>query len=65
MAPQICLGVAKCGVAVQIQAKESHAVLTHCYGHGLKLAEGDTIKSLNCVLYTVFEISKLIRFSPK
>ena len=23
----------KCGVAAQMQAKESHAVLTHCYGH--------------------------------
>ena len=34
----------KRGVAAQIQAKESCAVLTHCYGHALNLAVGDTIK---------------------
>ena len=34
----------KRGVAVQIQVKESRAVLTHCYGHALNLAIGDTIK---------------------
>ena len=34
----------KHGLAAQIQAKESRAVLTHCYGHALNLAVGDTIK---------------------
>ena len=34
----------KCGIAAQIQAKESRAaVLTH-WGHALNLAVGDTIK---------------------
>ena len=58
----------KCGVAVQIQAKESRAVLTHCYGHALNLAVGDTIKQSKLCrdsMDTAFEISKLIRFSPK
>ena len=34
----------KCGVTLQIQAKESRAALTHCYRHALNLAVGDTIK---------------------
>ena len=58
----------KRGVAVQIQAKESRAVLTHCYGHALNLAIGDTIKRSKLCrdsMDTAFEISKLIRFSPK
>ena len=58
----------KRGVAVQIQAKESRAVLTHCYGHALNLAVGDTIKQSKLCrdsMDTAFEISKLIRFSPK
>ena len=58
----------KRGVAVQIQAKESCAVLTHCYRHALNLAIGDTIKRSKLCrdsMDTAFEISKLIRFSPK
>ena len=58
----------KRGLAVQIQAKESRAVLTHCYGHALNLAVGDTIKQSKLCrdsMDTAFEISKLIRFSPK
>lgn len=58
----------KHGVATQLQAEESRAVLTHCYGHSLNLAIGDTMKqSKVCrdALDTAFEISKLIRFSPK
>ena len=59
---------APCLVAVQIQAKESRAVLTHCYGHALNLAVGGTIKQSKLCrdsMDTAFEISKLIRFSPK
>ena len=58
----------KSGVAKQIQEKESRAVLTHCYGHALNLAISDTIKQSKLCrdsMDTVFEVSKLIRFSPK
>ena len=56
------------GVATQFMAEEKRAVYTHCYGHALNLAVGDTIKrSKVCceALETAFEISKLIKFSPK
>ena len=56
------------GVAKQIQEKESRAVLTHCYGHALNLAISDTIKQSKLCrdsMDTAFEVSKLIRFSPK
>ena len=56
------------GVSTAILKEESKAVFTHCYGHSLQLAVCDTIKNipnLNDALATVFEISKLIKFSPK
>eukprot|EP00117_Sycon_ciliatum_P045417 scpid51443/ scgid32647/ Zinc finger MYM-type protein 1 len=56
------------GVAAQLQSVENRAVLTHCYGHALNLAVGDTLKrSKICrdAMDVGFEISKLIRFSPK
>ena len=56
------------GVVTQLQAEESRAVLTHCYGHSLNLAIGDTVKQLKVcrdALDVAFEISKLIRFSTK
>ncbi|XP_062523370.1 zinc finger MYM-type protein 1-like [Corticium candelabrum] len=34
----------KHGVATQLQAEESRAILTHCYGHALILAIGDAMK---------------------
>ena len=49
-------------------AEEKHAVYTHCYGHALNLAIGDTIKlSKVCceTLETALEITKLVKFSPK
>ena len=58
----------KNGVATQLLAKEKWAVLTHCYGHALNLAVGDSMKqSKVCrdALDTAYEISKLLRFSPK
>ena len=42
--------------------------MTHCYGHALNLAIGDTIKQSKLCrdsMDIAFEISKLIRFSPK
>jgi hypothetical protein len=56
------------GVASQILAEEQRAIYTHCYGHALNLAVGNTMKgSKVCceALETAFEISKLIKFSPK
>ena len=56
------------GVAVQMCAEEPRAVYSHCYGHALNLAASDTVKKnkvLRDVLDTVFEITKLIKFSPK
>ena len=32
------------GVVTQIQTMEPRAIYTHCYGHALNLAAGDTIK---------------------
>lgn len=56
------------GVAAKLRQEESRAVLTHCYGHSLNLAVGDTLKrSRVCrnAMDVGFEISKLIHFSPK
>ena len=58
----------KTGVATRLMAEEPCALLTHCYGHALNLAVGDAIKqSKVChdALDVAFEISRLIRFSPK
>ena len=58
----------KRGVAAQLQAEEPRALLTHRYGHALNLAIADAMKqSKVCcdALDTAFEVSKLIRFSPK
>ena len=56
------------GVATQIMAEKKRAVYTHCYGHALNLAVGDAIKQSKVCrdsMETAFEISKLIKFSPK
>ena len=56
------------GVSTAILKEVSKAVFTHCYGHSLQLAVCDTIKNIpnfNDALATVFEISKLIKFSAK
>ena len=54
---------AKSGVAKQLTDEEPRALYTHCYGHALNLACGDTIKW--CKLFqdtldTTYEITKLI-----
>ena len=56
------------GVAAQILLEEPRATFTHCYGHALNLAAGDTIKKnkiLHNTLDVTLEISKLIKFSPR
>ena len=58
----------KNGVAARLLADEPHALLTHCYGHALNLAVADAIKQYKVcrdALDIAFEVSKLIRFSPK
>ena len=58
----------KSGVATQIEKKEPRAILTHCYGHSLQLAIGDTVRevrNLRDALDTTSEISKLLKYSPK
>ena len=56
------------GVASQILSMEPRALYTHCYGHSLNLAMCDTMKKCKLTrdaLDTAYEISKLIKFSPK
>ena len=56
------------GIATQLASKEKRAVLTYCYGHALNFAAGDAMKqSKVCkdALDVAFEISKLVRYSPK
>lgn len=56
------------GVTTILQREVKRAVYTHCYGHALNLAVGYTMKqSKVCceALQVAFEISKLIKFSPK
>ena len=58
----------KKGVAKIISTKESRAIYTHCYGHALNLAVGDTVKQcqlMKSALDVIAEISKLIKKSPK
>ena len=59
---------AKTGVSTQIKSEEPRAIFTHCYGHSLQLAVGDTIKgikNLADMFDTTAEISTLLKFSPK
>ena len=56
------------GMAVQIMSEEPCALYTHCYGHALNLAVGDTIKQLKLLqdaLDVTCEISKLLTYSPR
>ena len=58
----------KCGVAKTICDLEPRAVYTHCYGHALNLAAGDTLKQFKLMkeaLETTREITKLIKYSPR
>ena len=54
--------------ASQIISKEPHAIFTHCYGHALSLAVGNTVKLsklMSDALNTTHEISQLLKYSPK
>lgn len=59
---------AKKGVAAVIASEESRALYMHCFAHALNLAVADTVKrSKLCrdALDNAFEITRLIKFSPK
>ena len=56
------------GVATQLRDEENRAVFLHCYGHALNLAVGGSVKNsklLKDALEITFEVSKLVKFSPK
>ncbi len=58
----------KSGVAKRISDLESRAVFTHCYGHALNLAACDTIKKIKLLkdaLEVTYEVTKLIKYSPR
>lgn len=58
----------KSGVAVKLQKDEPRAIYTHCYGHSLSLACGDSIKQCKVMrdsLEITHEITKLIKKSPR
>ena len=58
----------KNGVAAQILSLDSRATYTHCYEHAPNLAASDTIepnKIFRDTFDAAFEISKLLKYSPK
>ena len=57
---------AKTGVTTHINDTDSHAHLTHCHGHTLHLAVGETIKTIEIMRGTLdaaFELNKLTKYS--
>lgn len=59
---------ARHGVAKLISDEQPKAIYTHCYGHAFNLATGDAIKRCKIMkdaLDIIFEVSKLIKYSPK
>ena len=58
----------KSGAKAQILKQEPRALFTHCYGHSLSLSVADTIRTvkyLGSIMDTVYELSKLLQYSPK
>ncbi|KAL5515243.1 hypothetical protein EMCRGX_G000382 [Ephydatia muelleri] len=58
----------KNGVAAISKKDEPRAFFTHCYGHALNLAASDAVMQCGHMkdsLDTVYEITKLVNFSPK
>ena len=59
---------ARNGVATRISNEEPRAVYSHCYGHALNLAVSDVFKGipvLRDMMDTAFELTKLVKLSPK
>ena len=62
------MGGAKHGVAKLISDEYPKTIYIHCYGHALNLAAGYAIKKCKIMkdaLDIIFEVSKLIKYSPK
>ena len=64
-----CQSVAMCCVMSTVNAnitsKKVRAVYTHCYGHALNIAVGDSVKRSKVMrdsLDTVFEMSKFTKY---
>ena len=58
----------KNGVTAIIKKDEPRALFTHCYGHALILAASEALMQCGHMkhsLDTVYEITKLVKFSPK
>ena len=56
------------GVVVQIKKEEKQALYSHCYRHLLNLAVGGAMKGskvLKDTIDTTFELTKIIKKSPK
>jgi len=63
-----CMAGIRSAVAKQFLDEEPRAVYTHCYGHALNLACGDTIKQCSLIkdtLDTTHELIKLLKKSPR
>ena len=62
------MSIIRNGVATQISREKKRAVYTHCYANSLNLAVDNIIKRskvCNYALDVAFEMTKLVRFSPK
>ena len=58
----------KNGVKAQILKEEPRTLFMHCYGHALSLSVVDTVRMIKCLgstMDTVYELSKLLQYSPK
>lgn len=58
----------RAGVATKIKEVEPRALYIHCMGHSLNLAVQDTCRSVSIIneaLDTVFELSKIFKYSAK
>ena len=56
------------GVAKQLSDEENCAVFLYCYNHAFNLAVGDSVRNsklLKNALEITFEVSKLVKDSPK
>ena len=53
------------GVATQLSAKEPGALFTHCYGHSLDLAAGDSIKNSKIVKNVLDVTYKICKLPPR
>ena len=51
------------GVAKQLSDEEPRAIFTHCYGHALNLAVGDTIKKCKLIIFFIYIFFIIIRYT--